>query len=121
MAALPASAIALPTTDLGPAPGMWFKPDCPRHSTYQTWQLPGRLYCSLTEVAKTVKEDHILGPVMKWLIETFDERKKKSLASYCTCDDDDDAAEGRVSRILLPSHIIFYLPSEGESLPSEGE
>jgi hypothetical protein len=77
----------------------------------------------LTKVAKTVKEDRILGPVMKWLFETFDERKKKSLASNCTCDDDDDddAAKGSVSRIILPSYILFYLPSEGESLPSECE
>ena len=100
---------------------MLYKPNCPRHSTYKSWNDPAKLYIYLTGVATSVEEGNILGIVMEWLRETYEERKKKSLASNCTCDDDDDAAEGSVSRILLPSHIIFYLPSEGESLPSEGE
>ena len=118
MAALPASAIALPTTDLGPNTAMWYKPNCPRHSTCQSWQDTAKLYIYLTGVATTVEEGTILGIVMEWLRETYEEHKKKSLASNCTCDDDDDdddAANGSESRLPMGrdgrEHIIFFLPS----------
>ena len=130
MAALPASPRALPTTYLGPnipsfcAQAMWYKPSCPRHSTYQACQDTGNLYSYLTIVAKTVEQDIILGAVMKWLNECFEERKARSLALNCTCDDD-DAPEGSDFRIPFGRDgtelVIFFLPSECERLPSEGE
>ena len=118
IAALPASAIALPTTDLGFKTAMWYKPNCPRHSTYKSWNDPAKLYIYLTGVATTVEEGTILGIVMEWLRETYEERKKKSLASNCTCDDDDDAANGSESRLPMgrdgAEHIIFFCHREGE-------
>ena len=102
------------------AQAMWYKPNCPTHGTYQTWQDIAKLYCYLYGVAKTVELDTILGPVMEWLHGTFDKHKKMSLASNCICDDDLDAPTipfGRDGSEL----IIFFLPSECERLPSEGE
>jgi hypothetical protein len=61
---------------------------------------------------------------MKWLNECFEERKARSLALNCTCDDD-DAPEGSDFRIPFGRDgtelVIFFLPSECELLPSEGE
>ena len=118
MAALPASPIALPTTYLGHnipsfcAQTMWYKPSCPRHSTYQACQDTGNLYSYLTIVAKTVEQDIILGAVMKWLNECFEERKARSLALNCTCDD--DAPEGSDFRIPLEEMVLnlsyFFFP-----------
>ena len=120
MAALPATAIALPTTDLEPnipsfcALSMFYRPNCPRHSTYKNWQDIAKLYCKLTGVAKAVKQHNILAPVMQWLNATFEQHKKRSLASNCTCDDE---ADGSDSRILFgedgSEYIIFCLPSRG--------
>ena len=90
---------------------MWYKPNCPRHSTYQTWQDIGKLYCYLSCVAKTVEADAILGPVMEWLDETFDKHKQMSLASNCICDDEFDAPTIPFGRDGS-EHIIFFCPQE---------
>ena len=92
---------------------MLYKPSCPRHSTYQAWQDIANLYSYLKIVAKTVEQDIILGAVMKWLNESGEERKARSLASNCTCDDD-DAPEGSDFRIPFGRDgselIIFFFP-----------
>ena len=58
---------------------MWYKPNCPRRSTYQTWQDIGKLYTYLSGVAKTVEADANLTPVMEWLNETFEDHREMLL------------------------------------------
>lgn len=107
MAALPATAIALPTTS------MFYIPTCPRHSTTQNWQDIAKLYCKLKGVARNVTlQSAILRGVMKWLEETFDEQKKKSLAANCICDDEADDDESRIPFGEDGSeYLMFFLPS----------
>ena len=130
MAALPSSAIALPSTYLGPFPfvpgTMWWIPDCPRHSTYDDWQRLGQFYVKLASIAKKerVIEHPILGHVLEWANAKYKESKDACLKRPCTCDDEDEedggtgtgvdaTATGGASSSTEPvaDYLMFFLPS----------
>ena len=130
MAALPSSAIALPSTYLGPFPylpgTMWWKPDCPRHSTYDDWRILGGFYVKLASIAKKerVIEHPILGHVLEWADVKYKEFKDACLKRPCTCDDEDEedggtgtgedaTTTGGASSSTEPvaDYLLFFLPS----------
>jgi hypothetical protein len=125
MAALPSSAIALPSTYLGPFPylpgTMWWKKDCPRHSTYDDWQILCKFYVKLASIAKKerVIEHPILGHVLEWANVKYKETKDACFKRPCTCDDEDEedggtgTATGKATSSTEPvaDYLMFFLPS----------
>ena len=126
MAALPSSAVALPSTDLGPPMAMWWKPDCPRHSTYDDWRRLGAFYVKLASIAKKerVIEHPILGHVLEWADVTYQQFKDGCRKRPCTCDDEDEEDGGAGARgdatttggassstEPVADYLLFFLPS----------
>ena len=107
---------------------MWWKPDCPRHSTYDDWRRLGGFYVKLASIAKKerVTEHPILGHVLEWADEKYKEFKDACLSRPCTCDDKDEDEEdggtgtgedatttGGASSSTEPvaDYLLFFLPS----------
>ena len=88
MAALPSTAIALPTTSL-----LWYRPSCPRHSTYKIWQDISEVCCKMACVVKNAQLHAVLGPVLQWLQARFEQLREKSFAANCSCEDEEDSED----------------------------
>ena len=106
---------------------MWWKPDCPRHSTYDDWRRLGAFYVKLASIAKKerVIQHPILGHVLEWADVKYKEFKDACLKRPCTCDDDLDEEDGGTgtgedatttggassSTEPVADYLLFFLPS----------